>query len=79
MSRTRELIATKPTVTQAGIKVALSGDADSAVDKSARLQLQVTDAQTNQPIAAAVKISAIATEGELRNIFHQPIGANMRN
>jgi hypothetical protein len=64
-------IATKPTVTQAGIKVALSGDADSAVGKSARLQLQVTDAQTNKPIAAAVKISALATEGEWTSFSHQ--------
>jgi hypothetical protein len=64
-------IATKPTVTQAGIKVALSGDADSAVGKSARLQLQVTDAQTDRPIAAAVKISAIATEGEWTSFSHQ--------
>lgn len=64
-------IETKPTVTQAGIKVALSGDADSAVGKSARLQLQVTDAQTNKPIAAAVKISAIATEGEWTSFSHQ--------
>ena len=64
-------IATKPTVTQAGIKVALSGDADLAVGKSARLQLQVTDAQTNKPIAAAVKIRAIATEGEWTSFSHQ--------
>jgi hypothetical protein len=66
-------IETKPTVTQAGIKVALSGDADSAVGKSARLQLQVTDAQTDRPIAAAVKISAIATEGEWTSFSHQGV------
>ena len=69
-------IETQPTVTQSGIKVALSGDADSAVGKSATARLQVTDARTNQPIAAAVKISAIATEGEWTSFSHQGVTDN---
>jgi hypothetical protein len=56
-------LETKPTVTQAGIKVVLSGDDNSAVGKVAQLRLKVTDAQTNQPLATNVQIKEIATEG----------------
>jgi hypothetical protein len=66
-------LATKPTVTQAGIKVVLSGDADSAVGKVAQLRLEVTDAQTNQPITTAVKIDSIVTEGEWTSFSHQGV------
>jgi hypothetical protein len=61
----------QPIVTQDGVKVVLSGDADSTVGKLAQLRLQVTDAQTNQPLATTVKIKAIATEGEWTNFSHQ--------
>jgi hypothetical protein len=64
-------IVPKPTVTQGEIKVALSGDDDSAVGKLAQFRLQVTDARTNKPIATGVKISAIATEGEWTSFSHQ--------
>jgi hypothetical protein len=65
--------AAAATVTQAGIKVALSGDHDSAVGKVAQLKLQVTDAQTNQPIVGAVKIAAIATEGGWTSFSHDGV------
>jgi hypothetical protein len=66
-------LKTQPTVTQAGVKVVLSGDADSTVGKLAQLRLQVTDAQTNQPLVTTVKIKAIATEGEWTSFSHQGI------
>jgi hypothetical protein len=66
-------LVTKPTVTQDGVKVGLSGDADSTVGRLAQLRLQVTDAQTNQPITTDVKIKAIATEGEWTSFSHQGV------
>jgi hypothetical protein len=65
--------AAASTATQGGIKVALSGDRDSAVGKVAQLKLQVTDANTNQPIVGAVKIAAIATEGDWTSFSHEGI------
>jgi hypothetical protein len=62
---------TKPSVTQAGIKVVLSGDDRSAVGKVAQLRLKVTDAQTNRPIATNVQIKEIATEGNWIPFSHQ--------
>jgi hypothetical protein len=64
-------LETKPTVTQAGIKVVLSGDDHSAVGKVAKLRLKVTDAQTNQPIVTNVQIKAVATEGNWTTFSHQ--------
>jgi hypothetical protein len=61
------------TATQAGIKVVLSGDDDSAVGKVAQLRLKVTDAQTNLPIATAVQINAAATEGKWTSFSHQGV------
>ena len=66
-------LETQPIVTQDGVKVLLSGDADSTVGKLAQLRLQVTDAQTNQPLATTVKIKAIATEGEWTSFSHQGV------
>jgi hypothetical protein len=70
-------LETKPSVTQAGIKVVLSGDDNSAVGKVAQLRLKVTDAQTNQPIASNIQIKAIATEGNWTPFSHK--GATDRN
>jgi hypothetical protein len=53
--------------------VALSGDHDSAVGKVAQLKLQVTDAQTNQPIMGRVNIAAIATEGNWMSFSHDGV------
>lgn len=64
-------LVTKPTVTQAGIKVVVSGDDNSAVGKVAQLRLKVTDAQTNQPIATTVQIKEIATEGNWTSFSYQ--------